>query len=127
MRRGTVRLTAVAAMLAAAGLACQTDRERPGPPRLAITIDQDSVQSPDTLTGSVRADDPDGIDSVWLSIDSGPPLGADGLFEPTFSAPFRAAVPAGHAAGDHVTVQFSARDIAGYEGGLDTFVVVRGP
>ena len=110
-----------------ATFACQTDRERPGPPRLAITLDEDSVRSPDTLTGSLRANDPDGIDSVWLSVDSAPPLGADGLLEPTFLASFRAAVRNGHVLGDHISVHVSARDLAGYVGGLDTFVVVRGP
>lgn len=115
--------------LAAAGatFACQADRERPGPPRLAIFIDQDSVRSPDTLSGSLRADDPDGIDSVWLSVDSAPPLGADGLLEPTFLASFHAAVRNGHVLGDHIAIQLSARDLSGYVGGLDTFVVVRGP
>ena len=110
-----------------ASFACQADRERPGPPRLAIFINQDSVRSPDTLSGSLRADDPDGIDSVWLSVDSAPPLGADGLLEPTFLASFRAAVRNGHVLGDHVAVQLTARDLSGFVGGLDTFVVVRGP
>jgi hypothetical protein len=85
------------------------------------------VRSPDTLTGSVRAQDPDGIDSVWLSVDSAPPIGADGLLEPTFLATFRAAVRNGHVLGDHVSVRLTARDLAGYVGGLDTFVVVKGP
>ena len=111
----------------AATYACQADRERPGPPRLAIFINEDSVRSPDTLTGSLRADDPDGIDSVWLSVDSAPPLGADGQLERTFLASFRAAVRNGHVLGDHVPVRLTARDITGYVGGLDTFVVVRAP
>jgi hypothetical protein len=111
----------------AATFACQADRERPGPPHLAITLNQDSVRSPDTLTGSLRADDPDGIDSVWLSVDSAPPLGADGLLESTFLASFRAAVQGGHVLGDHVSVRLTARDLSGYIGGLDTFVVVKGP
>ena len=111
----------------AATYACQADRDRPGPPQLAIFINQDSVRSPDTLTGSLRAEDPDGIDSVWLSVDSAPPLGADGLLEPTFLASFRAAVRNGHVLGDRVAVRLTARDITGYVGGLDTFVVVRGP
>jgi hypothetical protein len=126
MRRGTARLVWLVAV-AAAGVACQTDRDRPGPPRLSITIDQDSVQSPDSLTGAVRADDPDGIDSVWLSIDSAPPLGGDGLFQQTYLATFRANVPGGHVLGDRIAVQLTARDISGYVGGLDTFVVVKGP
>ena len=111
----------------AATFACQADRERPGPPRLVITFNQDSVRSPDTLTGSLRADDPDGIDSVWLSVDSAPSWSADGLLKPTFLASFRAAVHNGHVLGDHVAVRFTARDLSGYLGGLDTFAVVRGP
>lgn len=85
------------------------------------------MRSPDTLTGSVRAADPDGIDSVWLSVDSAPPVGADGLLESTFLATFRAAVRNGHVLGDHVTVRLTGRDLAGYVGSLDTFVVVKGP
>jgi hypothetical protein len=127
MTHRVARLVVVVAVAAAAVWACQTDRDRPGPPRVGIVFNQDSVHSPDTLTGSVRADDPDGIDSIWLSIDSGPPLGADGLLDPTFIATFRADVPAGHVLGDHVSVRLTARDISGYVGGLDTFVVVKGP
>lgn len=85
------------------------------------------MRSPDTLTGSLRADAPDGIDSVWLSVDSAPPRGDDGLLKPTFLATFRAAVRGGHTVGDHVSVRLTARDISGYVGALDTFVVVRGP
>jgi hypothetical protein len=121
------RLAWLAALGLAGGLACQSDRDRPGPPRLSITIDQDSVHSPDSLTGQVRADDADGIDSVWLSIDAAPPLGADGLLEQTFIGTFRGAVPGGHVLGDHIPVRLTARDISGYVGGLDTFVVVKGP
>ena len=125
--RGAARIALLIAVAAAAALACQTDRDRPGPPRVGITIDQDSVTSPDTFTGSVRADDPDGIDSLWLSIDSATPLGADGLLQPSFQAPFRAEIPAGHVLGDRIPVSLTARDISGYVGGLDTFVIVKGP
>src|SRR5262245_42659896 len=127
MTRGGAR---VALLLAGTGLvivACQTNRDRPGPPRLSMTINQDSVSSPDTLTGSVRADDVDGIDSIWLSVDSGAPIGADGLLESTFIATFRAGVRAGHVLGDRVNVTFTARDLTGFVGGLDTFVIVKGP
>jgi len=112
---------------ALAALACQISRERPGPPRVSVTIDQDSVASPDTLTGSLRAEDPDGLDSIWLSVDSAPPLGEDGQFQQSFIATFRAAIRSGHQPGDRVSVRFWARDISGYTGGLDTSVVVKGP
>lgn len=127
MSRRASRLAVLVCLGAVAALACQTDRDRPGPPRLAITLDQDSVLSPDTLTGSVRADDPDGIDSIWLSVDSAPPLGADGLLDPTFLATFRAGIRNGHVLGDQVVVRLSGRDLSGYVGVLDTFVIVRGP
>jgi hypothetical protein len=127
MSRGASRVAVLVCLGAAAALACQTDRDRPGPPRLAITLDQDSVLSPDTLTGSVRADDPDGIDSIWLSVDSELPLGADGLLDPSFLATFRAGIRNGHVPGDRVVVQLSGRDLSGYLGVLDTFVIVRGP
>lgn len=117
----------MAGLGALAALACQVSRERPGPPRLAITLDQDSVHSPDTITGSVRATDPEGIDSIWLSVDSAPPVGEDGLLEQTFLAPFRAVIKSGHPQGTRVSVRSWARDISGYTGGLDTFVVVIEP
>ena len=110
-----------------AALACQTDRDRPGPPRLQITLNEDSVLSPDTISGTLRADDPDGIDSVWLTVDGGPPLGADGLFDESFFATFRAEIPAGHVLGDRVPLRLTARDISGFVGGLDTVVIVRLP
>jgi hypothetical protein len=127
MTRGTTRIALLSTVAAAAVMACQTDRDRPGPPRVGITLDQDSVTSPDTFTGTVRANDPDGIDSLWLSVDSATPLGADGLLQPSFQAPFRAEIPAGHVLGDHIPVNLTARDIAGYVGGIDTFVIVKGP
>lgn len=127
MTPGGKAVALLASVGAAMVLACQTNRERPGPPRLAVTMDQDSVGSPDTLTGAVRVDDLDGIDSIWLSVDSAPPLAGDGLLDPTYIAPFRAAIRGGHVLGDRVTVQLSARDISGYVGVLDTFVIVRGP
>src|SRR6266496_528184 len=73
--------------LAASCLAasCLTERPRPAPPTIAITLDKTTVQSrnapapPDTLTVTVRAADPDGIDSAWVQLDGDPPLGADGL------------------------------------------------
>ena len=127
MTRVAARLALLGAAAALTTVTCQTDRDRPGPPRLSMTLNQDSVSSPDTLTGSLRADDLDGIDSIWLTVDSGAPIAADGLLEPTFIATFRAGVRGGHVLGDRVNVSFTARDITGYVGGLDTFVIVKGP
>jgi hypothetical protein len=127
MSRAAVRAGFVFGVAAASILACQTDRDRPGPPSLSLTINQDSVHSPDTLTGTLRADDLDGIDSIWISVDSAAPLSADGLLEPTFIATYRAGIRSGHVLGDRVSIRFTARDLTGYVGGLDTFVIVRGP
>jgi hypothetical protein len=127
MMRRSSRIGLIGLIAGAATLACQADRERPGPPRLSITIDRDSVQSPDTLTGSFRAQDAEGIDSVWLSVDSAPSIAQDGRLEPNFLAAFRAAIRSGHLPGDRVAVALSARDVSGFTGGLDTFVVVKGP
>lgn len=125
MIRGANRLGLIGLVAGVATSACQADRDRPGPPRLSITIDHDSVQSPDTLTGAFRAEDGDGIDSVWLSVDSAPPIAEDGRLEPTFLGSFRTAIRSGHPSGDHVSILLSARDLAGFVAGLDTFVVVR--
>ena len=127
MSPAAARVAVLVGLGAAGALSCQTDRDRPGPPRLSITLDQDSVLSPHTLPGLVRADDPDGIDSIWLSVDSAPPLGADRALDPTFLATFRAGIRNGHVLGDRVVVQLSGRDLGGYLGVLDTFVIVRGP
>ena len=51
MTRRACRGAVLLCIGAAAALACQTNRDRPGPPRLTLTLDQDSVRSPDTLTG----------------------------------------------------------------------------
>jgi len=127
MSRTARRVAVLAGLATSAALACQTDRDRPGPPLLSLTINEDSVQSPDTVTGTLRADDRDGLDSIWLTVDSAPPLAADGLLEATFLATFRAGVRGGHVLGDRVSIRFTARDITGFVGGLDTFVVVKGP
>lgn len=127
MSRVAPRAAFLLGLAAAATLACQTNRDRPGPPRLTLTIDQDSVRSPDTVTGSLRAEDVDGVDSIWLSVDSAPPIGADGLLEPTFIATFRTGIRGGHVLGDRVSVRFTGRDLSGYVAELDTFVVVKGP
>lgn len=127
MSRAVFRAGLVLGVVGAGLLACQTDRDRPGPPSLSLTINQDSVRSPDTLTGTLRADDLDGIDSIWISVDSAAPLGADGLLEPTFIATFRAGIRSGHVLGDRVNIHYTARDLTGFVGGLDTFVIVRGP
>ncbi len=118
--------------LAASCLAasCLTERPRPAPPTIAITLDKTTVQSrnapapPDTLTVTVRAADPDGIDSAWVQLDGDPPLGADGLLDPVLEGPFRVLVPGGFLQGTTLPVRVRARDVAGFEGERDTSVSV---
>ena len=106
--------------------ACLGDRPRPAPPVLDITLDKDTVRSPDTLTGSVRADDRDGIDSVWVTVDT-LRLGDEGFFQQTYQSRFRFPIRSGHALGDRILVRLQARDVVGFLGVLDTTVIVRGP
>ena len=104
--------------------ACLTERPRPGPPQLTIQLDKIRVRSPDTLTGTLRARDAAGIDSVWLTVAAAPQFGTDGLLLPDFQAPFRTFIPSGYSLGEHLTVTFSARDLDGFVGHRDTFVTV---
>ena len=116
---------ALAALLLAAVAGCE-DRPRPAPPQLAIHFDRDSVKTPDTLTGTIHADDPDGIDSIWLSVDSTTD-GRDGQFQTSFQAIFVFPIKSSHSLGEHVPVVLRARDVTGFTSTLDTFVVIKGP
>jgi len=124
------RTVAVLASWLAAGLAaCLAERPRPAPPQLAIVIDSTTIHSTtpnDTLTGSVRADDPDGLDSIWLRVDT-TRVGVDGLFETSFRRPFRFAIRAGIPAGTQIPVILEARDVVGFRSQLDSFVTVAAP
>jgi len=113
------------ALLLAAAAGCE-DRPRPAPPQLHIVITRDSITTADSVEGVLRADDPDGIDSAWLSVDS-VTAGVDGLFQTTVQAPFQFAVKPSHGLGEHVPVVLSARDVTGFTSTLDTFVVIKGP
>lgn len=116
-------MTLLLALLAGSG--CAEDRPRPGPPVLSIHFDQDSVTTPDTLTGTIHATDNVGIDSLWMQVGSSPEVGVDGGFNFTFDAPFRFEIDSNLLKGTKVPVQYRARDIAGYADVLDTFVVVK--
>ena len=105
---------------------CLGDRPRPAPPVLEITLDKDSVRSPDTLTGIVRAEDVDGIDSVWITVDT-LRVGDDGFFEQTYQSRFRLPIRTGYVLGDRILVRLQARDVVGFMGVRDTVVIVRGP
>jgi len=105
------------------GSGCLSERPRPGPPALQIVFDQTTVHSPDTLTGHIHVSDPDGLDSVWLTVDSAQ-AAADVFLETSYGASFSLRVSAGHSAGNRVPVQLRARDLLGFMGTLDTAVVV---
>lgn len=90
---------------------------------MSVVLDQIEVTSPDTLTGTVRAEDRDGIDSVWVTLDM-ERAGEDGFFEPLVIASFRFLIPAGLPATTVLPVRLEARDIAGFRTVLDTLVTV---
>ena len=106
--------------------ACYEERDRPGPPRLSITLDQEEVDSPDTLTGRFRATDVDGIDSLWLVVDT-TRYGAEGFLADELEGPFQVEIPAGRFAGEEIPLILEARDVLGYVSTLDTFVRVAFP
>ncbi len=117
--RGAVLIAGVACLTA-----CFGERPRPAPPQLAIALAKVLVRSPDTLRGTIHAEDPDGIDSVWLALDALPPLLDDGLLETVFDAPFVVVVPRGYSPGDRIPVTVTARDVVGFVSELDTVVRV---
>lgn len=92
---------------------------------MAFTIDDTTVASSrtDTVSGSVHVVDPDGIDSVWVSVGSERQV-HDGGFSPGFTATYRFIIPAGQQAGTHISMSFRARDVAAFETQRDTYVVV---
>ena len=121
-------MLAAAVVLAAlgSGSACLEDRPRPAPPFIRLTIDQATVASPDTVTGTITVNDDDGIDSVWLAVDT-VRRGDDGFFQVRYVRPYRFPVPGGLVFSDLVPIHGEARDIVGFVGVRDTFVRVRGP
>ncbi len=82
-----------------------------------------SASDPDTVAGNVRADDFDGIDSVWVTLDS-VQKGEDGGFNRVFSSRYRFVVGAGSTPGAQIPMRFRARDISGFQVQRDTYVVV---
>jgi hypothetical protein len=106
--------------------ACYEERDRPGPPLLSITLDQTEVDSPDTLTGRLRATDVDGIDSLWLVVDT-TRFGIEGFLVDEIEGPFAVEIPAGRSPGEAIPLILEARDLLGYVSTLDTFVRVAFP
>ena len=121
-RAGRRLLGAACALSGLAG--CLAERPRPGPPQVSITLDKIRVRSPDTLTGTLRAQDPTGIDSVWLTLAFAPQFGTDALMRTDFQAPFRTFIAGGHSPGARISVTVTARDLDGFVGQRDTFVTV---
>jgi hypothetical protein len=122
------RLAACAWCLATGVAACLTERSRPAPPTLAVALNKTLVRSrsrpPDTLVVDVRVDDASGIDSVWVQLDSQPPIGADGMLDPVLQGAFLIIVPPGLAVGAVLPVRVQARDVTGFRSERDTTVTV---
>jgi hypothetical protein len=111
--------------VAAGALACGEDRPRPGPPVLSIHFQHDTVNTPDTLRGTIKAVDNEGIDSLWMQVGVQPQVGVNGGFQFTFEAPFLFFIDSGLSPGVKISVEVRGRDIAGYMDVLDTFVVIK--
>jgi len=77
----------------------------------------------DTVSGNVRAEDFDGLDSVWVEVD-GVVKGDDAGFEQVFSSRFVFVIATGKTPGTPIPVTLRARDLAGFEVSRDTHVVV---
>jgi hypothetical protein len=111
-RWATVALLAFAA-------SCETSRTRPGPP--TVTIDPplgSTVYSPDTLRFSVSAQDPDGLDSLFVTVfDTTKAFETDFNTEETVQVGIL--VPAGLLPGGVIKIFARARDLTGEET-LDT-------
>ena len=105
--------------------ACLGERERPGPPQITFTIDDPAVTTSrtDTVEGGVRAEDGDGIDSVWVTLDTAQ-TAEDAGFAQVFSFRYRFSVEPGRTPGEKVPLVLRARDVAGFEVRRDTYVVV---
>ncbi|HUL50454.1 MAG TPA: hypothetical protein VLT79_10615 [Gemmatimonadales bacterium] len=115
----------VAWTLLLAASACFSERDRPAPPVLSITLNKPTITSPGTLSGSIASSDPDGLDSVWLALDSTRVKGWNGSFYTDFTTTFLVTTPSGLTHGARVPVRVTARDVAGFVGYLDTAVTVQ--
>jgi hypothetical protein len=75
------------------------------------------------VQGTVLAEDADGIDSVWITLET-VEKGEDGGFSSVFSSRYVFVVSPGFPPGQQIPMTFRARDIAGFEVQRDTYVVV---
>ena len=72
----------------------------------------------------VRAQDADGIDSIWVTTDSAPSWQIDGGFNQGITTRYRVVIPSGRQPATQIPVHLRARDAAGFEAQRDTYVVV---
>jgi len=70
----------------------------------------------------VRAQDGDGIDSVWVRTESQAWV-ADGGFNQVITTRYRLIIPSGTQAGTKIPMSFRARDASGFAAQRDTYVV----
>jgi hypothetical protein len=70
----------------------------------------------------VRAQDADGIDSLWITAGSLKWVD-DGAFNQVISARYRLIIPSGTQPSTHIPMSVRARDAAGFEAQRDTYVV----
>lgn len=74
----------------------------------------------------MHATDADGVDSLWLVVDSDR-VGYEGGLLEDVDFPVTAIIPGGRFAGEAIPLTLEARDILGYVSTLDTFVRVAFP
>ena len=75
----------------------------------------------------MRAEDFDGIDSLWVTLGVGGSTGErsiDGRFSRSITYRYRFFTDSGETVGAHIPLSFRTRDAAGFEAQKDTYVVV---
>lgn len=70
----------------------------------------------------MRAQDGDGIDSIWVTAGT-QEWTDDGGFTQAISTRYRLIIPSGTPAGTQIPMSFRARDAAGFAAQKDTYVV----
>ena len=91
---------------------------------MTFTIDDPLVVSTrqDTVAGDIQVDDADGIDSVWVKLET-VEQGENGGFDQTFRWHYRFVVQ-GFQPTAQIPLSFRARDVSGFVVQQDTYVVV---
>jgi len=116
-----LRVALIAGVGAASIWACLSETPRPSPPSLVVALSKTQVRSPDTLRVTVTARDPDGIDSVWVTVDS-LRKGDDAFLRETMVDTFAFTIRSGANEQRQLSVRVEARDLAGFRSSLDTSV-----